>query len=370
MFIESVEIEQYRNLDSMKINLSPGVNIFYGDNAQGKTNFLESVYVSSTTRSHRGSKDRELIRFNCNEAHIRLFYHKNDLTHRMDVHLRRSHSKGIAVDGVPVRRTGEIMGNIPVVLFSPEDLAIIKSGPAGRRRFMDMELSQLDPVYLDHLVRYNKVLSERNNLLKQIKIFPALMETIDGWNRQLILSASYLIRKRKEFILQIDKMMKEIHGQLSGGREIIKVEYEYNTDEKDLASALIQRQNKDIESGSTSVGPHRDDVRFTIDGIDIRRFGSQGQQRTAALSLKLSEIQLIEDRRGDKPVLLLDDVLSELDVQRQKLLLHHIQNIQTLVTCTGLDEFVGSRIKIDKVFRVIEGNIEEYKERKQEVKYE
>ena len=370
MFIESVEVHQYRNLDSMKINLSPGVNIFYGDNAQGKTNFLESVYVSSTTRSHRGSKDKDLIRFGCKEAHIRLYYRKKDLTHRMDVHLRRSHSKGIAVDGIPVRRTGEIMGNIPIVLFSPEDLAIIKNGPAGRRRFMDMELSQLDPVYLSHLVQYNKVLSERNNLLKQIKIFPALMETIDGWNQQLIRSGTYLIQKRKEFILQLDRLMKEIHGQLSGGRESINVEYEYNTDAENMASLLLQHQNKDIESGSSSIGPHRDDIRFTIDGIDIRRFGSQGQQRTAALSLKLSEIRLIEDMRGDQPILLLDDVLSELDTHRQKMLLHHIQNTQTLVTCTGLDEFVGSRIKIDKVFRVKEGNIKEYEERKQEVLYE
>lgn len=361
MFIESVELFNYRNLDSIKIDLSPGVNIFFGDNAQGKTNFLESVYVSSTTRSHRGSRDRDLIRFDSEEAHIRVVFHKQDLSRRMDVHLRKKHSRGIAVDGMAVRKSSQIMGLIPVVFFSPEDLSIIKDGPAGRRRFMDMELSQLDPVYLSHLIRYNKVLSERNNLLKQIRIFPALLETLDGWNQQLIQSGTYIIRKRRDFILHIDQLMKKIHGDLSGGKEWIDVSYECHSPEVEFGRILRERQDKDIESGTTSCGPHRDDIRFTIEDIDIRRFGSQGQQRTAALALKLSEIHLIEEMQGEKPVLLLDDVLSELDTHRQKWLLHHIRDTQTLVTCTGLDEFVNSRIQIDKLFRVQGGMIEEYK---------
>lgn len=361
MFIESVELYHYRNLDSMKINLSPGVNIFFGDNAQGKTNFLESVYVSSTTRSHRGSRDKDLICFDHEEAHIRVIFHKQELSHRMDVHLRKKHARGIAIDGVAARKSSQIMGMIPVVFFSPEDLSIIKRGPAGRRRFMDMELSQLDPVYLSHLIRYNKVLSERNNLLKQIRIYPTLLETLDGWNRQLLQSGIYIIKKRREFILHIDQLMKRIHSDLSGGKEWIDVSYECHTSEQEYEALLKERQDKDIESGTTTVGPHRDDIRFTIKNIDIRRFGSQGQQRTAALALKLSEIYLIEEMQGEKPVLLLDDVLSELDSHRQKWLLHHIRDIQTLVTCTGLDEFVNSRIQIDKLFRVQDGLIEEYK---------
>ena len=360
MFIESVELYQYRNLDSMKIDLSPGVNIFFGDNAQGKTNFLESVYVSSTTRSHRGSKDRELIRFDNKEAHIRIYFHIDDLNHKLDVHLRSGNSKVISVDEIPVRKSGEFIGMLPVVFFSPEDLSIIKNGPAGRRRFMDMELSRTDPLYLQNLIHYNKTLSERNNLLKQIKVFPSLIETLDGWNRQLVSSGIYIIRKRREFISRIDRLMREIHAEISGGRESIEADYECHTEAEAFEEELNRYQSKDIESGNTFSGPHRDDIRFNIDGIDIRRFGSQGQQRTAALSLKLSQIDLIEEMRGEKPVLLLDDVLSELDVHRQKLLLYHIKNVQTLVTCTGLDDFVNSRIKMDKVFHVQKGKIREY----------
>ena len=362
MFVESIELKNYRNINSAKIVLSPGVNIFFGDNAQGKTNLLESVYVSSVARSHRGSRDRELIRFGEEDAHIRLFFRKEPLSHRLDVHLRKNHSKGIAIDSIPVKRSADLMGVLPVVFFSPEDLSLIKNGPAGRRRFVDMEMSQLDRLYLKNLIAYNKILTERNNLLKQINVYPALIDTLDGWDHQLIESGLYLIRKRREFSLEINRIMKTIHSGISGGKEEILVEYDPNTTEMDFRENVRRNRNKDILSGSTSCGPHKDDLLFSINGIDIRRFGSQGQQRTAALSLKLSEIRLMEDRIGDKPVLLLDDVLSELDVHRQNQLLNHIRDVQTLVSCTGLDELVRNRADTDKIYRVRDGNFSEYKE--------
>ena len=361
MFVESIELSNYRNFDSLKVEFSPGVNIFFGDNAQGKTNLLESIYVSGTLRSHRGSRDKELIRFGEEESHIRLFFRKDSLSHRLDVHLKKNKSKGVAVDGVPVRRSGELLGMMHIVFFSPEDLSIIKEGPAGRRRFLDMELSQIDKGYMQQLVAYSKILNERNNLLKQINVYPALIETLDGWDEQLLTAGEFLIKKRAEFVHFLDEMMVRIHGQLTGGKEQIKVEYEKNVEVEEFREQLYSRRNKDILSGTTSVGPHRDDLRFKVGGIDIRKFGSQGQQRTAALSLKLSEIRLIEQVTGEKPILLLDDVLSELDAGRQSWLLESIQDIQTLISCTGLDDFVNSRISLDKVFRVKEGIVQEEK---------
>ena len=321
----------------------------------------ESIYVSGTTKSHKGSRDKEMIRFGEDEAHIRLFFRKDSLSHRLDVHLKKNKSKGVAVDGVPVRRSGELLGMMHIVFFSPEDLSIIKEGPAGRRRFLDMELSQIDKGYMQQLVAYSKILNERNNLLKQINLYPALIDTLDGWDEQLLAAGQFLIKKREEFVYFLDEMMAKIHGQLTGGKEQIKVEYEKNVEAEKFREQLYSKRNKDISSGTTSVGPHRDDLRFKVGGIDIRKFGSQGQQRTAALSLKLSEIRLIEQVTGEKPILLLDDVLSELDAGRQSWLLESIQDIQTLISCTGLDDFVNSRISLDKVFRVKEGIVQEEK---------
>ena len=357
MVVVSLELKHYRNFESSKVEFSPGVNIFYGDNAQGKTNLLESIYLCGTSRSHRGSKDRELIQFGEEEAHIRLHFSKDLLSHRLDVHLKKRKSKGIAVDGVPLRRSGDLLGYMHIIFFSPEDLSIIKDGPSGRRKFLDMEMSQLDKVYLTHLVRYHKILSERNNLLKQISRFPALLDTLDGWDAQLLESGRVIIGKRAAFVEELDGMMRQIHGQLTGQKEEIKIIYENNTTAEDFSRLLYEQRQKDINNGTTSVGPHRDDLQFQSNGMDLRRFGSQGQQRTAALSLKLSEIRMVEKETGDKPILLLDDVLSELDGHRQAWLLESIRDIQTMISCTGLEDLVSSRIDIDQVFHVVNGNV-------------
>lgn len=360
MFVESIQLNNYRNYDSADVTFSHGVNIFFGDNAQGKTNLLEAVYLSGTSRSHRGSRDRELIRFGADEAHIRLFFKKKDLSHRLDFHLKQRKAKGIAIDGVPIKRTSELLGLLPIVFFSPEDLSMIKNGPSMRRKFLDMEMSQLDRVYLQYLSNYNRLLGERNNLLKQIAVFPQLRETLDGWDEQLIEMGENIIRKREAFIGRIDEMMREIHGKLTGSQEDMQVRYEQNVTAEAFREILWSRRDRDIRTGTTSVGPHRDDMAFFINEVDIRRFGSQGQQRTAALALKLSEIRLIEQIAGDKPILLLDDVLSELDSHRQNYLLENISDIQTMISCTGLDDFVNTRMHLDKVFYVERGSVREY----------
>lgn len=357
MVIESMQLNNYRNYASASLTFSPGVNIFYGDNAQGKTNLMEAVYLCGTSRSHRGSRDRDLIRFGEEEAHIRLMFRRQSLSHRLDLHLKQKKSKGIAIDGMPIRRSSELLGLLHIVFFSPEDLGMIKNGPSMRRRFLDLEMSQLDHGYLQYLTSYNRLLSERNNLLKQISVFPQLRETLDGWDAQLLDAGRELIRKREKFIRHIHAMMREIHGKLTGNREEMRVFYEKNVEADAFGEALLERRDRDIRMGSTSVGPHRDDMGFQVNGIDIRKFGSQGQQRTAALALKLSEIRLIEQVSGDKPVLLLDDVLSELDSHRQNYLLENIADIQTMITCTGLEDFVNKRMRLDRIFYVEQGKI-------------
>ena len=357
MYVETLELNQYRNYESLQVDFSPGINILYGDNAQGKTNLLEAIYLSGTSRSHRGTRDRDLIRFDHEEAHIRLLFRKEDLSHRLDLHLKKRKSKGIAIDGLPIRRVSELFGLMHVVFFSPEDLSIIKNGPAERRRFLDMELSQLDRGYYTLMVSYHRLLQERNNLLKQIPYAPGLRDTLDAWDRQLLEAGKAIIGKRKEFVEKIRRMMREIHASLTGGLEEMDVRYDPNVEADLFEEKLWDQRERDIQAGTSSVGPHRDDIAFVVNGTDIRRYGSQGQQRTAALSLKLSQIRLIEEITGDKPVLLLDDILSELDHNRQNYLLDSIEGIQTIISCTGLDEFVKGRISLDRILHVDRGTV-------------
>ena len=256
---------------------------------------------------------------------------------------------------------------VNVVFFSPEDLTIIKNGPSERRHFIDMELCQLNKVYLYDISNYNKVVNQRNNLLKQSSYEASLKDTLDVWDMQLIRYGKKIIQQREKFIEQLNELIHPIHKKLSGGKENLELRYEPNVTDEDFEEQLFLHRDGDMKLRSTTVGPHRDDMGFYIDGINVRRFGSQGQQRTAALSLKLAEIDLVKQFIKDTPILLLDDVLSELDSFRQNYLLESIRQIQTVVTCTGLDEFINSQFNIDKIFRVKNGSIER---EKQEVKDE
>lgn len=357
MIVESIKLNHFRNYDALEISFHRGTNLFYGDNAQGKTNILESVYLCGTTRSHKGSKDKELIHFGEEEAHICMTIKKNEMSYRIDMHLKKNKTKGIAINGVRVRKASELIGLGNFVFFSPEDLNIIKNGPSERRRFLDMELCQLDKIYLYHLSNYNKALVQRNKLLKDYGFYRESGDMLDVLDEQLVQHGSVVIRLRGEFAEKLNEIISEIHSNLSGQREHLFLEYEKDVEIEDFGQKLKMNRERDIRTKITNAGPHRDDLGFLVDDIDIRKYGSQGQQRTAALSLKLSEIEIVKRHVKDTPVLLLDDVLSELDSSRQKYLLESIHDIQTMITCTGVDDFVNNNFHIDRLFRVVQGTV-------------
>lgn len=357
MVIKSLKLKNYRNYELLNLTFDPKTNILYGDNAQGKTNILEALYLSGTTKSHRGTKDRDLIQFGREESHLETVVEKNGVLFQIDMHLKKNSPKGIAINKIPIRRAGELFGIVHFVFFSPEDLNIIKEGPAGRRRFIDLELSQLDKVYLSNLSNYNRIINQRNSLLKEIVYQKDLIDTLDIWDMQLAEYGTKIIERRKKFIDEVNRIIGGIHEKLTGGRENIELSYESSAGELSMEEMLRKNRERDIRFKSTSAGPHRDDLCFRGGDLDIRKFGSQGQQRTAALSLKLSEIELVKMLIHDTPILLLDDVLSELDKNRQNYLLDSIHDIQTVITCTGLDEFVNHRFSINKIFYVKNGTV-------------
>lgn len=357
MNIKKLELKNFRNYPEAEIEFSEGVNILYGDNAQGKTNILEAIYVGATARSHRAGKDKEMIRFGEEEAHIKYFIEKKGISDRIDMHLKKGKAKGIAVNGIPLRRSSDLFGSANIVFFSPEDLNIIKEGPSERRKFIDMELCQLDKVYLSNLTNYNKIILQRNKLLKELEFHQDYLDTLQIWNMQLVKYGKEVISRRQEFLSELEPIIQKIHRGITGGKEEISVVYEANVNASDLERELEKNREKEMRARVSLVGPHRDDIAFLLGDIDIRTFGSQGQQRTAALSLKLSEIEIVKKRIGDYPVLLLDDVLSELDAGRQEKLLDNMQNVQTVITCTGVDEFVRNRFPVNQIFRVSEGTI-------------
>ena len=362
MIIKSIELQNFRNYEDLNISFDEGTNIFYGDNAQGKTNILEAAYLSGTTKSHKCSKDKEMIRFGEQESHIRTVVVKKDKEYQIDMHLKNNRSKGIAINKVPIKKASELFGILNMVFFSPEDLNIIKNGPAERRRFLDSELCQLDKIYLSDLTTYNKILNQRNKLLKDMVYRPDLKDTLPVWDMQLVETGRKIIRRRKQFVDELNEIVHDIHYRISGEKEDLLLQYEPSIEDIFFEDELSRVKERDMRQCMTSVGPHRDDLLFSIGEVDIRKFGSQGQQRTSALSLKLSEIELVKRSIHDTPVLLLDDVLSELDSNRQNYLLNSIHDTQTLITCTGLDEFVKNRFQINKIFKVVQGTVEKKEE--------
>ena len=323
MYVKSLDLLNFRNYEKLSLTLDPGINIFYGANAQGKTNILEAVYLAGTSKSHRGTRDRDMI----------------------------------AIGGVPIRRAGELFGIVNIVFFSPEDLNIIKNGPSERRRLVDRILCEIDRIYMSDLTQYGKCLNQRNRLLHDLYFNPSLESELPVWDEQLVNYGCRIIAKREEFVRMLENIASEIHTELTGEKERLTLVYEPNVTVEEFADKVARSRDADRKIKSTTVGPHRDDVCIKVNDMDLRLYGSQGQQRTTAISLKLSEIRIIEERIRNKPVLLLDDVLSELDRDRQNYLLGNIRDIQTLITCTGLDEFVQNRFEADRAFRVVSGRI-------------
>ena len=358
MEILSVSLKNFRNLNQTNIELHPGINIFHGDNAQGKTNFLESLYFCGTGRSHRTNNEKDLINFSSQEAYIQLIFDNGGIKDKISVYLKKDSRKAIAINGMPVRKLGDLLGQLIIVMFSPQDLNLVKEGPSERRKFMDMEICQLSSIYYHELNNYYRVLKQRNNLLKNAMKNKSLLDTVSVWNEQLVSHGSKVYGFRKNFAHELDEMSSEIYAGISDNKEKLKLQYKPNITPENFLEKLDRNLERDMLMGSTSSGIHKDDILITINDYDIRLFGSQGQQRTASLSMKLAEINIIKKLKDKVPVLLLDDVLSELDEKRQRYLLSYISHIQTIVTCTGVEDVIK---KIDntnvKTFKVSDGNI-------------
>jgi len=361
MWVRSISATDFRNLSLSDISFKQGVNILYGDNAQGKTNILEAVYFCALGRSVRADNNRELVRFNADEAHIQVDVCRENYSFTIDAHIKISGNKStktLSIDKSPVKNTREIFGRLMVVLFSPEDLRLIKAGPAERRRFMDMEICQLSPVYYSHLRDYHRALKQRNGLLKQLRRDRSYQDSLSIWDEQLNISGCRVMRTRSAFVNKISVIAREIHGNITGGKEELSLTYQPNiTQPENYVKQMQKSHERDIQSGTTSVGIHKDDILFTINGIPARNFGSQGQQRTAALSAKLAEIEIMRSGAKSTPILLLDDVLSELDGSRQRFLLTQILDLQTILTCTGLEDVLAKNVSDANIMRVKSGEI-------------
>lgn len=355
MFIKSLMLVNYRNYKDLNLEFGKNVNVFMGDNAQGKTNVLESIYYCSFAKSHRTSRDKELIAWDSSDAYISINVGKDRLDKKIDINILKDGKKAIKINKIKINKIGELFGTFNVVMFSPEDLKIIKDSPGVRRRFIDMEICQLNSQYYYNLVQYNKVINQRNIVLKAKNYSD---DILDIYDEQLSVYGEYIVKKRVEYIDKLNYYGKNIHRDITSKKESIEFIYQTNIKNKKQFLALLNKnRKKDFERGMTTIGPHRDDFSVFINGIDTKNYGSQGQQRTAVLTIKFSSLRIIKEITNEYPILLLDDVLSELDFNRKKYILSTIGEIQTIITCTETDDIKDYLDKKSKIFYVKEGNL-------------
>jgi DNA replication and repair protein RecF len=362
MYFKKISLENFRNYKKQVVCFHPKVNIITGKNAQGKTNLLESLYIMSLGKSFRTNKDTDMIGFEEEFCNAKATYSKEGRESNIEITISKE-GKSIKLDSVRAQKNSELLDNIYSVIFSPEDLKIVKEEPEKRRKFIDRELCQLKPVYYKNLVRYKKILLQRNTLLKQGKNDEAML---DVWDKSLVEYGSKIIFERRDFIEKLNRLSRELHRKITNDKEELELFYEANVPAQDnlqeLGSIFLDKLSKgrkaDLYRGSTGTGPHKDDLKICINGIDIRHFGSQGQQRTAALSLKLAEIHLIKEEKGEDAILLLDDVLSELDQDRQRFLIESLSEVQLFITTTELGDFLLTNMPTGDVFIVSQGQVE------------
>ena len=369
MHIERLKLRDFRNYENAELEFSPLTNVIYGDNAQGKTNILEAVYLTALGKSFRTARDAEMIRFGSEFLKVKAIAQKydEDLTVELVI---ADKGKGAKIDGIKIKKISELFDNIYTVIFSPEDLKIVKDDPEKRRKFIDTELCLISPSYYANISSYKRVLKQRNAFLKECRITgkTADRNVLSVWDEQLAAAGAAMIMKRNIFIEKLKIISGEIHSGITSGREILNVIYEPSVAVKEnfekqknyFKEKLEKNFAADSRSGNTGIGPHRDDMCITVNGTDIRKFGSQGQQRTAALSLKLAEIKLIKEETGENAVLLLDDVMSELDASRQNFLISSLDDIQLFITTTDLTEDVKNALPDGYMFRVEKGQCKLY----------
>lgn len=340
MKILSLELRNFRNYKQASVNFKDGLNVLYGQNASGKTNMLESVYLCSIFHSPRTTRDKEMVLLGEDKAIVKIVIERKFRKHVISLQIDGQGKKKVAVDGIPVNRAGELLGILGVVFFSPDEMKLVKESPQERRRFLDVGISQQQKSYFLALQRYNKTLKQKNNLLKESKYNKNIDDMLDVWDTGLAKEGAILIQKRMEYIDTLNDAARKFHFALSSEKETLVLSYESGakTDggnlQNNLYKAIVEAREKDKELGFSTVGPHRDDIKIEINGKDSRKFASQGQQRTIALAMKLGEVVIYKNEIGEPPVLLLDDVLSELDESRQKLLLQLTDGFQTILTCT------------------------------------
>lgn len=354
MFIKTLSLTNFRNYTEENITFLDGVNILTGQNAQGKTNAAEAIFFLCTGYSPRANKDRLVIKNGEESAEISGTASSLYGDVSVKINFYKNDKKSIHVNGVQVLKIGEILGNINSVFFNPAELKLVQESPEDRRRFLNVSLSQMSKSYFYALQRYNKILSQRNTLLKDPNI-SIIRETLPIWDEQLCKQAGKIIHARNEFLTKITPIAKEKHLLLSDGREVLdlKTESGYYGTEEEISYALYQDLKtgleRDLRLGFTGIGPHRDDIKFILNGDDARVYGSQGQQRTVALSLKLAETETFFNRFGEYPILILDDVLSELDKTRQRKLIGAVEHLQTIFTATGLDRTVFKGRQVNRL---------------------
>lgn len=357
MYLKNLKLWNFRSYETLDLNLQNGITVLLGENGVGKTNVVEAIYLLCTGKSHRNNREGDLIKLNTDWARVRAENIKRDGTHTVDMVIAKSQKKRILVNGLAISKTSEMLGHVSGVIFSPEDLNLVKEGPSERRRFMNIELSQVSRAYFYALAEYNKVLEQRNKLLA----LGGGNDSLAVWDTLLAQKAVPIIKARREFCQKLSPIAEKNHFYLSGEKEKLSCKYKSNVDSDDIFDQMMQlledSHEMDMRRGFTTYGPHKDDIIIRLGEIDLRYFGSQGQQRTATLALKLSELELMRDDLGEYPILLLDDVLSELDEKRQKALLNKIKDVQTIITVAQPVEYLKN-MQV-KTLRVTKGKIVE-----------
>ena len=348
MWINNIKIKNFRNYYEQEIDLNENINIFYGENAQGKTNIIEAIFLCSMGKSFRAKNDKEMINLNSENASIEIEYQKTDRDGKIKINI--GNKKSVSVNGVKIKKLSELLGNINVVIFTPDDINILKGGPSNRRRFLDIMISQLRPNYMYNLNLYLKTLEQRNNYLRQIREQNKDESLLDIWDEKISEYAINIYNYRKEFIEKIKNKIKNIHSEITDKKEEIEIEYISECKSKEEYLRLLkQRRKLDIIKGFTTKGVHRDDFMIYINKKELDIYGSQGQHRTAILSLKLSELNIVYDEIGEYPILLLDDFMSELDAKRRNHFLEKIRNTQVIITCTEKINVENKKILIYNV---------------------
>lgn len=361
MYIKHLRVENFRNYRFAEIDLSPETNIFYGNNAQGKTNILEACYLFSHGRSHRAKYDTELIRFGENLFTVKMVFADSEREYSADIKINKESKKAIRINNVPITKLSELMSYLNVVMFEPDDLELIKGSPTARRRFVDEALSQLYPNYLVNLINYNKTLLQKNALLKSLRANGAKGDPmLSAWNEQLAIYGTAVTKYRREFLEKLSVYAEKIHAEIA--RESFSLSYQPNIpvgEGDDIKAEFLKKleasAEREIETGLSQHGIQRDDFKVMVDGNEARIYGSQGQQRTCVLTLKLAQTEHIKSIKGEYPVLLLDDIMSELDINRRRYLSEKIRDKQVLITCTDIDDI--EKDAKGRIFKISNGTI-------------